>query len=246
MHNLDLSLADISKIEGKAACSIKVRDDKVEEVKFSIAEYKRFYTQAIRGKDIIALPQLTARICGTCSNAHLVCALKAVENAVGLIPSKQTIKLRKLLNYGLIIRDHALHLYVFVLPDLFGKDSILDFNEKDPLQHKYLDDAFTIKSVGNKLGKIVGGRSVHAPFLTVGGFTKLPQQNELFGFLEELESIRATVLDLIDLFSKRDAVLERTNLNFSCLMDSEYSFIYGDTIRNIKNISIENYGQELQ
>src|SRR3990167_3841111 len=129
MHNLDLSIADISKIEGKASCDIKIRDGKVEKVNFTIAEYKRFYTQAIRGKDIVALPQLTARICGTCSNAHLLCSLKAVENAVGLVPSEQTIQLRKLLNYGLIIRDHALHLYVFVLPDLIGRDSILDFDE---------------------------------------------------------------------------------------------------------------------
>src|SRR3989344_6982114 len=138
MHNLDLSISDISKIEGKASCEIKVRGGTVKDVKFSIAEYKRFYTQAICGKDMIALPQLTARICGTCSNAHLLCALKAVEKIVGLIPSPQTIYLRKLLNYGLIIRDHGLHLYVFVMPDLFHKDSILDFDENNPEEHKYL------------------------------------------------------------------------------------------------------------
>src|SRR3989344_8358756 len=138
MHNLDLSIADISKIEGKASCEIKVREGKVLDVKFSIAEYKRFYTAAIRGKDIAAIPQLTARICGTCSNAHLICALKAAEKSQGITPSNQTIALRKLLNYGLIIRDHTLHLYVFVLPDLFNKDSLLDFDEYDPEQHKYL------------------------------------------------------------------------------------------------------------
>src|SRR3989344_4462531 len=131
MHNLGLSLSDISKNEGKASCEIKIRNGKLQDIKFSIAEYKRFYTQAIRGKDIMALPQLTARICGTCSNAHLLCALKAVENAIRLNPSEQTILLRKLLNYGLIIRDHALHLCVFVLPDIFHKDSILDFDENN-------------------------------------------------------------------------------------------------------------------
>src|SRR3990167_6976479 len=109
MHTLDLSISDISKIEGKASCDIKIREGSVVDVKFAIAEYKRFYTQAIRGKDIIALPQLTARICGTCSNAHLLCAIKAVEDALKMTPTPQTIALRKLLNYGLIIRDHALH-----------------------------------------------------------------------------------------------------------------------------------------
>ena len=247
MHNLDLSIADISKIEGKAACDIKVRDGKVADVKFSIAEYKRFYTQAIRGKDIIALPQLTARICGTCSNAHLLCALKAVENTIGLTPSYQTIQLRKLLNYGLIIRDHALHLYVFVLPDLFNKDSILDFDENNPIEHKYLDDTFAVKAAGNRLGKIVGGRSVHAPFLTVGGFTKLPNYEELKKCIAELKTVRPKIIDLIALFAKKDFTLIRDDIDFAALSDSNYSFLYGDLIRSDgSKVPSEKYGEYLE
>lgn len=247
MHNLDLSIADISKIEGKTTCDIKVSDGKVEEVKFAIAEYKRFYTQAIRGKDIIALPQLTARICGTCSNAHLLCAIKAVENAVGLIPSGQTVLLRKLLNYGLIIRDHGLHLYVFVLPDLFGRDSILDFDENKKEEHKYLDDTFKVKAAGNNLGKTVGGRSVHAPFASVGGFTRLPTKQDLDKCKEELKAIRPVVIDLIDLFATRDFTLKREDIDFAALSDSEYSFLYGDLIRSDgSKISVAQYGEFLE
>ena len=247
MHNLDLSIADISKIEGKASCEIKVRQDKVEEVKFSIAEYKRFYTQAIRGKDVVAIPQLTARICGTCSNAHLLCALKAVENSQNITPSPQTIQLRKLLNYGLIIRDHTLHLYVFVLPDLFGRDSLLDFDENDPEEHKYLDDTFAIKAAGNNLGKTVGGRSVHAPFVSVGGFTKLPTSEALSKSAAELEQIRPRVLDMIKLFATRDFKLLRDDIEFSVLSDQEYSFLYGDLIRSDgSSVASDSYGKYLE
>lgn len=246
MHNLELTIADITKIEGKASCEIKVKEGKVEKVEFTIAEYKRFYTQAIRGKDIVALPQLTARICGTCSNAHLLCALKAVENAIGLTPSPQTILLRKLLNYGLIIRDHALHLYVFALPDLFDRDSILDFDENNPFEHKLLDDTFAVKAAGNKLGKCVGGRSVHAPFLTVGGFLKLPLQEELLKCITDLEAIRPKVIDLIKVFAQNDETLIREDLDFAALTDSEYSFLYGDLIRTDgSRVSAEKYGEFL-
>lgn len=247
MHNLDLTISDISKIEGKASCDIKVKEGKVADVKFSIAEYRRFYIQAIKGKDIIALPQLTARICGTCSNAHLLCAIKAVENAIGLEVSPQTIALRKLLNYGLIIRDHALHLYVFVLPDLFGKDSILDFDENDNLEHKFLDDTFSVKAAGNFLGKIVGGRSVHAPYPQVGGFTKLPTPKDLITSSEELKKIRPLVMDLIDLFAQKDISLIRIGLSFSCIMDREYSFLYGSPIiSDNTSIPYEKYGDYLE
>jgi len=247
MHNLDLSIADISKIEGKASCEIKVTNGIVKDVKFSIAEYKRFYTQAIRGKDVVTIPQLTARICGTCSNAHLLCALKAVESSQGIKVTPQTIALRKLLNYGLIIRDHTLHLYVFVLPDLFGKDSLLDFDENDPEQHKYLDDTFAIKAAGNHLGKVVGGRSVHAPFLTVGDFTKLPSDSDLAQCAKELESIRPKVLDMIALFASRDFTLERDDVDFSALTDDEYSFLYGDLVRSDgQTVPSEKYGENLK
>lgn len=246
MHNLDLNISDISKIEGKASCSIRIRDGKVEDVAFSIAEFKRFYTQAIRGKDIVALPQLTARICGTCSNAHLLCAIKAVENGIGLVPSLQTVLLRKLLNYGLIIRDHALHLYVFVLPDLFSKDSILDFDEHNPMEHKYLDDTFTVKAAGNHLGKAVGGRSVHAPYAGVGGFTRLPDQTELAVCKQELINIRSLVLDLIELFATKDGVLTPPSLLFSALIDNEYSFLSGNIITSDGlTIAPESYGEHL-
>lgn len=246
MHTLDLSISDISKIEGKASCDIKIRDGNID-VKFSIAEYKRFYTQAIRGKDIIALPQLTARICGTCSNAHLLCALKAVEDAVGLTPSPQTVLLRKLLNYGLIIRDHALHLYVFVLPDLFNKDSILDLDENNTLEHKFLDDTFAVKRAGNMLGKIVGGRSVHAPFPTVGGFLRVPTTEDLQSCLPVLTDIREKVIDLLELFATRDLKLTVKNLIFAALCDEEYSFLYGDLIRgNDEKISEKKYGDYLE
>ncbi|MCL4416830.1 MAG: nickel-dependent hydrogenase large subunit, partial [Actinobacteria bacterium] len=149
MHNIDvdfdINLEEISKIEGAASLSIKVRSKKVEELKFSITEWKRFYTQSIKGKPAVGVPQLVDRICGTCSNAHLLCSIKAIESAYNIKPSVQTILLRKLLYYGLIIRDHALHLYIFALPDIFNKSSILDFDESDQMQHKLLEDTFSVK-----------------------------------------------------------------------------------------------------
>ncbi|OGG00262.1 hypothetical protein A2153_04810 [Candidatus Gottesmanbacteria bacterium RBG_16_38_7b] len=247
MHNLDLNLTQISKIEGKASCAVKIRSGRVEDVKFSISEYKRFYTQAIRGKDILALPQLTARICGTCSNAHLLCAIKAVEDALGVTPSSQTVLLRKLLNYGLIIRDHALHLYVFVLPDLFQKDSILDFDENNLLEHKFLDAAFKVKAAGNKLGIAVGGRSVHAPFAAVGGFTRLPDPLEISSVRENLTSVRKEITDLIDFFYTHDRSLIRKDLLFSGLIDKEYSFLYGQIHQSSGQVkSEENFGHHLE
>ncbi|MBI4090770.1 MAG: nickel-dependent hydrogenase large subunit, partial [Candidatus Komeilibacteria bacterium] len=103
-------MEDISKIEGHASLELCVRDGVVTETKFAISEYKRFYTQALRGKTINSIPQLLARICGTCSNAHLLANIEAMEDALDIKPSAQTKLLKRLTMHGLMIRDHALHL----------------------------------------------------------------------------------------------------------------------------------------
>lgn len=242
MHTFDLNIGELSKIEGKASLTVKVNEGQIIECRFRIDEFKRFYTQAIRGKDILAIPQLTSRICGTCSNAHLLCAIKAVESAMDIIPSDQTDTLRKLLNFGLMIRDHALHLYIFVMPDLLGIDNILELDESNPREHQILDDVFMVKAAGNHLSKIIGGRSVHAPYPTVGGFIKLPDQNLFPGLIKELESIRPAVLRLIGTFQKCEFYLERKT-DYVALVDEKLSFLKGCLEKN-ENVTIacQNYG----
>jgi len=229
MHttNLDLSLEEITKIEGTAELKLKIREGVVTECKFGITEMKRFFTSAIKGKPVIAVPQLVARICGTCSNAHLLCSIASLENGLGVTPTAQTILLRKLLNYGLIIRDHGLHLYVFVLPDLYQKNSILEFDEHDEAQHQLLHDCFDVKEAGNKLGIATGGRSVHAPLATIGGFTKLPTKEELTNLIPQLIKIRPRIMALIDIFLKYPAT-QAVPFKFLALADPEYSFLSGE------------------
>lgn len=230
MHQIDIdvNLKEIAKIEGAASLTIKIRQGKIIDLRFSIAEWKRFYTQAVIGKPILAVPQLLSRICGTCSNAHLLCAIEAIEKALGIAPSEQTILLRKLLMAGLVIRDHALHLYVFSLPDYFQKDSILDFDENNKEQHQFLHDLFEVKEVGNQLSIIVGGRSVHAPYPTIGGFTHLPKIEELKSLLPKLEAIRPKILTLMKVFEKSNWEMRpKFPLTFSALVSEDFSFLEG-------------------
>ena len=203
MHQIDfdLSLEEISKIEGAAALDLSVKNGQVDKCQFKITEYKRFYTQAIKGKAAVAAPALLARICGTCSNAHILAAIKAVENALTITPSAQTLTLRRLVMNGLYIRDHALHLYLFVLPDLFNKDSLLDFDESNQEQHQLLHDASQVKAAGNQLSILTGGRSVHAPYPMVGGFIKFPDPAATAKVIKLLQAARPAVERLIKVFN---------------------------------------------
>jgi coenzyme F420-reducing hydrogenase alpha subunit len=225
-HNADITIEEMTKIEGGASCSIQIRDGQVTECHFAIDEMRRFFASAVRGKDVAAVSGQVSRVCGTCSNAHLLASLKAIEHGLGITPTSQTMILRKLLNYGLNIRDHALHLYVFSLPDLFSKNSILEFDENIPEEHTLLDDCFAVKNAGNILSQTTGGRSVHAPFPKIGGSVKIPTQNELLDLIPVLTDIRPKILHLIRVFS--DCQFELTaDIKFLALADPEYSFLNG-------------------
>ncbi len=239
MHTVDINMEELTKVEGAAALNLKVRKGKVQKVEFAITEYKRFYTEAIQGKSIIAVPQLLARICGTCSNAHLICSIEACERALDITPTEQTLLLRKLTMYGLNIRDHALHLYLFVMPDLYGKDAFLDFDEDDPEQHQQLHDGFQIKEAGNLLALLVSGRSVHALYPTIGGFTKYPDSEETKKVIQKLKAARPAVLRLIDTFEKAPFHFDRQT-HFMALVpkDNNFGFLDG-CITTGKGVCIE-------
>ncbi len=224
MHkDFDINIDHISKTEGHADLEIKVRDGRVEDVKLKISENKRFYTQAIRNKVFNGVPQLVSRICGTCSIAHLTCSTEAIEKALGIIPSEQTITLRKLTMYGMMIRDHAMHLYFFVLPDIFDKDSILEF---DASLSKWVEHAFAVKGAGNNLSKLIAGRAVHATYEQIGYFSSLPKKEDVKNMIEELKLVREKVFDLLEILYNCNFSFERKT-NFVALCTNDFSFLEG-------------------
>lgn len=248
MHqvNLDLSLEEICKIEGAAGLDLSIKGNHVTKCHFKISEYKRFYTQAIKGKAAAAAPTLLARICGTCSNAHILAALEAVENALQIIPSHQTMTIRRLIINGLIIRDHALHLYIFVLPDLYHQESLLDFDEKNQEQHQLLHDTFNVKDAGNQLSILSGGRSIHAPFPQMGGFIKLPDTTKIGGVVNKLKAVRPAVLRLIDIFINSPFQLER-DMPYLATKSDTYSYLTVDIISSDGiNIHPDQYRKHLK
>ncbi len=246
MHNhpdFELSIKDISKIEGHASLNIKARSNQVTECELKISENKRFFTQAVLGVHYNQVPTIMSRICGTCSSAHTLCSIEAVEKALQFEVSKQTFQLRNLLSYASHLRDHAMHLYFFCLPDIFGKDSVLNFTGK---QKEYIHEGLHIKEAGNFLATIIGGRAVHPPNAVIGGFTNFPSSDEMDEAIKKLEAIRESIIKIIEIFYKDKTTFKRKT-NYVALVNHDYSFLKG----HIKTaygtyIEEEEYGNHLQ
>lgn len=243
MHSGEITIDNITKIEGTAGLKVTVEDGRVKDLKFIVRDYRRFYTQAVKGKPLISAPSFLSRICGTCSVAHLFASIEAMEKSQGIKVTDQTRTLRRLAYNGLMIRDHALHLYFFVLPDVLGVDSILDISDDhDNFGHVLLHDSFDIKKLGSDITDVIIGAAIHAPFPTVGGFLKLPDPAKFPDLVERLEKIRPQVLRGIQAFYDWKPVLIR-NSDYMCLRnDKGFDFIDGDVINSTgRRVPEENF-----
>ncbi len=239
MHSANITIDNITKIEGNAGLEVVIKDDAVQSLKFLIKDYRRFYTQAVKGKPFISAPSFLSRICGTCSVAHLFASIKAIEQTQGIEVSEQTKILRRLAYDGLMIRDHALHLYFFVLPDVLGIDSILDIpDDHDNFGHTLLHDSFDIKRIGSEITDVVIGAAIHAPYPVVGGFIKQPDPTKFPVLIEKLEKVREQVLRGIKVFYDWKANLIR-NSDYMCLRnDKTFDFIDGHIV-NSTGLNVE-------
>jgi len=228
MHkeSFDLTIKNLSKIEGHTDLDISVKEGRVVGAKLRIDENKRFFTTAAVGKPALGVHQVVSRICGTCSIAHLMCCINCVENALEVSPSEQTAALRDLLLFGLNIRDHAMHLYLFCLPDIFGKDSVLDFADEG-YEHDLVHKAFDIKGAGNDLCVLTGGRAVHSPFPQVGGFMKIPKKEEMRKTAKALANVRDAAIEFVDVFRERSPRFD-TDTMYIALRNNRFSYQGGD------------------
>jgi sulfhydrogenase subunit alpha len=124
-----------------------------------------------------------------------------------------------------------LHLIVFVLPDVYNVDSVLDFDETDPIQRAMLENLFKLKAAGNHLAILSGGRAVHAPDLVVGGFSKPLDSQKIPAIITELTEVRPIAIQLVELFNQVQFKFERNSDYLALRGDNHFDYIQSKTLK---------------
>jgi sulfhydrogenase subunit alpha len=194
----DITLNHITKIEGHAKLELGIEEGKVTKCELSSVEGARYFEGIVVGRQYFEAHEMTSRICGICSCAHVLAAIMAMEDACNFTPSEQTKQLRILLTLGERIRSHATHLYFLTLPDYLGFESAIAMapKHKEELKH-----ALHLMKVGNHVVKAIGGRDLHPVSATVGGWLKHPTKEDLRLLAKELKAIKQDAIDTCALFS---------------------------------------------
>jgi coenzyme F420-reducing hydrogenase alpha subunit len=184
----------LARVEGEGALYVKVRGDRVEDVKLRIFEPPRFFEAFLRGRSYAEVPDITARICGICPVAYQMSSVHAMEDAFGVRVDGQLRDLRRLLYCGEWIESHTLHVYMLHAPDFLGYQDAIRM-AKDHAEA--VNRGLQLKRVGNDIVRVVGGREIHPVNVRVGGFYRAPTRRELEPLAERLRWARDAALETV-------------------------------------------------
>ena len=189
----------LSRVEGEGGVEVRIKGDRVEDVKFRIFEPPRFFEAFLRGRHFSEAPDITSRICGICPVAYQMSAVAAMEKALGIEVGDQIRSLRRLLYYGEWIESHSLHVYLLHAPDFLGYDDALRMARDYP---EAVRRGLRLKKAGNELMVLLGGREIHPINTRVGGFYSVPRKGDFAGVVEELKWARDAALETVRLTSQ--------------------------------------------
>lgn len=237
---MNIKINHIAKIEGHTGFVADIMKGSVKSAKLEVQEGIRLIEGILIGRHFKDVPVIAQRICGICPVVHNLTSIKAIENALGITVSNETVNLRKLLELAQFIHSHALHLFFLSLADFLDIENDLVLAGKYPEETK---KAIAIREYGMNIVKIIGGRVVHPLTNEPGGFKKTPKLEDLQKLIIQGEQILPVALELGEFFKKIKLPEFERESEYVCLSKfGEYAIYDGNLVSNKgMNIPVENF-----
>lgn len=185
----------IARVEGEGSVKMEIKDGKLVELKLNIWEPPRFFEGFMRGRRFDEVPDIVARICGICPVSHMTTAIRALEKALDIAPSPESLKLQRIMALSQMVASHLIHLYMLALPDYYRVGSVAALL---PTMRKEIERLLKMKEALNAVTSAFGGgRALHPVAMTAMGFTALPSRDAVGGLIKGLEGIKADAIETL-------------------------------------------------
>ncbi|MCZ2127379.1 MAG: Ni/Fe hydrogenase subunit alpha [Anaerolineales bacterium] len=171
-----ITIEPVTRIEGHAKVTIRLKDDyTVERAYMHVNEFRGF-EKFCEGRLYFEMPQITPRICGICPVSHHLASAKAADALTGQTPPRPANLLRELMHMGQVVQSHGMHFF-----ELAGPDLLLGFDASPEIRSVVgligANPELTVKAVqlrkfGQEIVKTLGGRKIHPIFAVPGGVNK--------------------------------------------------------------------------
>ena len=172
-----ISIDPVTRLEGHGKIDIFLDDQgEVANAYLQTPELRGFEKFCV-GRPAEDMPNLTARICGVCPEAHHMAATKALDALFHVDPPPTAKKLRELFYSIFYATDHTTHFYALGGPDfVVGPDAPpLERNILGVIKKVGMDVAGKVLKMrrdGHSLIKMMGGRAVHPNWGLPGGVSR--------------------------------------------------------------------------
>lgn len=172
-----ISIDPITRLEGHGKIDIFLTPKgDVAETYLQIPELRGFERFCV-GRLAEDMPNLTARICGVCPEAHHIAGTKALDALFHVEPPPTAKKLREMFYCIFYATDHTTHFYALGGPDfVMGPDAPPEQrNILGVIQKVGMDIAGKVLKMrrdGHHLIEMIGGRKVHPNWGLPGGVSR--------------------------------------------------------------------------
>ncbi len=184
----------LSRVEGEGNLYIEFEGGKLSRVEVGIFEAPRFFEAFLRGRKYLEVPDITARICGICPVAYIMSSSRAIEKILDIDVEESVRTLRRIIYLGEYIESHVLHILMLHAPDFLGQESVLGIASRDP---EIVKKGLRLKSWGNQVMSVIGGRPVHPVSCRVGGFHRIIRRDELGPLIKRVDEAKKYAEELL-------------------------------------------------
>ena len=233
-----ISIDPITRLEGHGRIDLFLDDAGAVENAYLIIPELRGFEKFLEGRPIEEMPQLTARICGVCPEAHHAAAAKAADAAYAVTIPEAAEVVRRLQYNAFTAGDHATHFFALGGPDfIVGPNApVADRNIIGVIRKvgpELAGQVIRMRKEAHEVAELLGGRRIHPVGMVPGGLSK-PVSAQTAARLAEIGAYMVEFSQAaIGIFSK--VVLENPGLKNMVLSEGYVSRTSYMALVNDKN-----------
>jgi len=243
--SINIEVPVLTRVEGEGALELSIKAGAIDKLQLRIFEPPRLFEKLLEGRPYTDVVDIVARICGICPVAYQMSAVHALEAVFDLEPGPWIRNMRRLMYCGEWIESHALHIHLLAMPDYLGYNDVIALADDYPDQVRR---GLQLQALGNRVLRLLGGRSVHPVGVCVGGFYSAPAEQAVTDLLEAFKIALPDAAELVRWVASLPLPQEEQEFNSVALRhDDEYPFNQGRLVSaSGLDINIDQYQQHFR
>lgn len=197
-------LDPVTRIEGHLKVEVEIDGGNSVTAARATGTMFRGFENIMTGRDPRDAVQITQRICGVCPVPHATAAVEALEQAFGIIVSRNARTMRNLVQGSDYISDHILHFYHLALLDYMKGPAIPPFTPANSADYRFSAaenqvfvehyvKALEMRRIAQEAGALFAGKIPHVMSYLPGGVTQAPDSTKVAAFRSCLDTLIAFI-----------------------------------------------------